>query len=156
MAATDSRHRSGTLTLGDAPAVAFACQATNVRITPTHEEDGDRTEVLCGDVLPPVKSRTDVLAIVAVQDFTDPDGFIAYTWTNDLAQVPFTWAPAGAAGPTYAGTVEVLAVEVGGDVGVRLTTETEWNVVGPVDVTYPEPPPLGALADDAGDAAPVS
>lgn len=138
MTATDSRLHKGTLTLGTVP-VAFACQATNIRITPTHDEDGDSVEVLCGDVLPPVKKRSDVLAITAVQDFTDPDGFVAYTWANDLTEVPFTWQP-NETGPTYAGTVEVLACEIGGDVGTRITTDAEWTVVGPVGVTYPAAP----------------
>jgi hypothetical protein len=124
-----------------------------VRITPTHDEDGDATETLCGDVLPPVKQRSDVLAIAAVQDFTDPAGFQAFTWQNDLAQLPFTWAPSGDTGPTYSGTVEILAVEIGGDVGTRLTTEAEWNIVGPVAVGYPAP--AAVTNDDAADAAPT-
>jgi len=135
----ESRNKSGTLTLGTGTPKSFACQATNVRISPQHEETDDALETLCGDELPAAKKRTDVLGIVAVQDFSDPAGFVAFTWENDLASVPFTWAP-NATGPTYAGTVEVLALEVGGDVGVRLTTEAEWNIVGPVVVTYTPAP----------------
>lgn len=139
MSATDSRLKEGTLTLGTEPALlVVSCQASNVRITPSHDEDGDPLEVLCGDVLPAPKKRTDTLSITAVQDFTDPAGFIAYTWQNDLAVVDFTWTP-NADGPTYTGTVEVLALEVGGDVGTRLTTDAEWPVVGAVAVTYAAP-----------------
>jgi len=145
MNATDSRLHKGTLVLGN-PGKAFECQATNVRLTPTHEEEGDSVEVLCGDTLPPVKKRSDVLAITAVQDFTDPEGFVAFTWANDLAQLDFTWTP-NESGPTYAGVVEVLACEVGGDVGARITTEAEWNVIGPVVPTFPEPAAVDPDAD---------
>lgn len=145
----ESRNKSGTLTLGTTPGTSFACQATNVRVTPTHEETDDAIETLCGDELPAARKRTDVLGIVAVQDFDKPDGFVAFTWANDLKTVPFTWKP-NADAPTYAGDVEILALEVGGDVAVRLTTEAEWNIVGPVAVTYPAP--LAAGADEpAGD-----
>lgn len=134
---TDSRVRAGTLTIGTK---SWETQASNVRITPAHDEDGDALELLDGTELPAAKKRTDVLGIITVQDFDDPQGFVAYTWTNDLQVVAFTWKPSGATGPTYAGQVEVLACEVGGDVGVRLTTECEWAIVGAVTVTPATPP----------------
>jgi hypothetical protein len=127
----DSRVRSGTLTLDE---TSFATQATNVTLTPTHEDDGAAVEVLDGSELPAAKKRRNTLAIDAVQDFDDPDGFIAFTWTNDITDVAFSWTP-GPESPTYSGTVQILALEVGGDVGSRLTTSASWEVVGDVVVT---------------------
>jgi hypothetical protein len=128
---TDSRLRSGTLTLdGD----SYATQATNVRIIPDYQDEGDAIETLDGSEIGSSKKRKNTLAIEAIQDFDDAAGFQAFTWNNDLLEVAFTWQP-GPESPTYDGTVQVLAVEVGGDVGPRLTTSAEWEVVGPVTVT---------------------
>lgn len=130
MPVTESKMKNGTLTLGAAPGTDFACQASNVKITPEYDEEGDRLEVLCGDVLDPTETRNDKLTIEAVQDFTDVAGFVNYTWLHDLEWVPFTWAPTGATGPSYSGTVKVKAVEVGGEANKRAMTTAEWRVDG--------------------------
>lgn len=128
MSITESKLKLGRLrfTVGEADPVDFTCQATNVRITPDHNEDGDAVETLCGDKLTPDTIRSDALNITAIQDFTDVDGFVAFSWDNDLAAVDVAWAPTGVGGPEYTGTVQVRAVEVGGDVNKRLTTDAEW------------------------------
>ena len=131
MTITDSRLRQGTLTLdGD----SYATQATNVRLIPDYVDEGDALETLDGSEIGSSKKRKNTLAIEAVQDFDDAAGFQAFTWDNDLTEVAFSWTP-GPTAPTYSGTVQVLAVEVGGDVGPRLTTSAEWEVVGQVTVT---------------------
>lgn len=132
MPITESKLKAGTLTLGG---VDFAAQATNVRVTPTHDEDGDAVETLDGSALTPDVTRGNTLALTAIQDWEDVDGFVNYTWENDLETVAFSWKPKGAAGPTYAGNVEVRAVEVGGDVNKRTTTDAEWTCEGPVNRT---------------------
>ncbi len=126
---TESKIKSGTLTLGG---VDFAAQATNVKVTPTHDEDGDPVETLSGDQLTPDVTRGNTLALTAIQDFDDVAGFVNYTWANDLETVAFVWRPKGVTGPSYAGNVEVRAVEVGGDVNKRITTEAEWTCEGAV------------------------
>lgn len=128
MPVTESKIKSGTLTVGG---VAFSCQPTNVRVTPSHDESGDPLEVLCGDVLSPDTTRSDTLSITAVQDFTDAAGFQRFSWDNDGDAVPFVW-DTGSGGPTFTGTVKVRALEVGGDVNKRLTVDAEWPCVGPV------------------------
>lgn len=128
---TESRIKSGTLTFTvDAAPVEFSCQHSNVRVTPSSETDGDATEMLCGDILPPERTRTDTLNIASVQDFTDPSGFQSFSWEHDGEALPFTWEPLGATGPTFTGTVTVEALEVGGDVNKRLTVDAEWEGVG--------------------------
>jgi hypothetical protein len=136
MTITESKLKSGTLTFTIAPAaaVSFACQATNVRITPDHNEDGDAVETLCGDKLTPDTTRADALNITAIQDFDDPDGFVAFSWANDLAEAVVSWKP-NATSPTYGGTVQGRAVEVGGDVNKRITTDAEWPFQTAVTVT---------------------
>ena len=128
----EDKLKNGTLTLDG---VEFAAQASTVEVEPTHDEDGDPLETLDGSQLAPDVTRGNTLKITAVQDFTDVAGFVAFTWDNDLATVPFVWKP-NVAGPTYSGNVEVRAVKVGGEVNKRITTEAEWTCEGPVVPTY--------------------
>ena len=130
----ESRLRLGTLTLGG---TAFATQATNVRLVPSTEEDGDPLETLSGDEILPDEQTSWALAITAVQDFDEATGFVNYAMQNAGDVVAFVWAPTGATGPSYAGNVKVRPVEIGGDVNARLTTEAEWPIEGVPTPTYP-------------------
>lgn len=132
MPITESKNKNGTLTLGGTD---FAVQTTSVVITPEYDETGDPLETLSGDSLGTSKTRRNTLKIESIQDFSDPSGFVDYTWSNDLQQVAFEWEPNGASGPSYAGTVEVQACEVGGTVNERLSTSVEWDVIGAVNYT---------------------
>ena len=129
MTIVESRLKEGTLTLGVTPGTTFACQATNVRVTPNYDDDGDDLEVLCGDTIPAGKKETWVLAGTSVQDFDSPDGFLAYCYDNAMTTVDFTWQP-NVAAPTWAGQCVVVALEEGGDVNSRLTTDWEFDIVG--------------------------
>jgi len=133
MPITDSRLRTGTLTLD---AVAFASQATNVNLTPTTDTDGDELEVLSGETITPDDVTTWSLNITAVQDFDDPDGFVAFALTNAGELVPYSWAP-NAGGPTFTGTVRVRPVVIGGDVKVRNTTDASWPCTDEPVVSWP-------------------
>lgn len=132
---TESRNKNGVLTLdGD----AFNTQATNVRLTPKTDEVGDSLEVLSGDTITPEDETTWSLAIGAVQDFDDPAGFVNFAMSNAGEVVPYTWKPNPDA-PTYAGTVRVRPVEIGGDVNKRLTTDAAWPCQQDPVPTYPAP-----------------
>ena len=150
MAITDSRVKNGTLSLGATP-VSFECQATNVRIVPDHSQE-DGVETLCGDMSEPSLETAWTLAITAIQDFNDAEGFVNYCWDNNGTTVPFEWLPGAAdAAPTYTGNVQIRAVEVGGDVAVQLTTDAEFPCVGQPTRTDYEPDP-GAAAATKSDA----
>jgi len=145
---TESKVKNGTLTLGGTAGVGgteFACQATNVRLTPSHDESGDEVETLCGDKLPPDVKTTWSLAGTSIQDFDDPAGFIKFSIDNNLADTEFSWQP-NAGDTTVAGTVQVRALEVGGDVNARITTDFEWPVQGDPDWTWPAPAPGAVVA----------
>ena len=143
MAVTESRLKSGVLTLkttgGSASTYQAACQSTNVRIVPGVENDNeDSVEVLCGDTITGASSSkpADVLAVTAIQDFTDPAGFIAFTWAHRGETVEFTWKPNGTAAQTWAGTLTIdKPYEVGGEVNARLTADIEWPIVSLVPPT---------------------
>lgn len=131
---TVSKLRRGTLTLD---ATEFATQASNVRLVPDVDEDGDALEVLDGTILEPDETTTWSLQFVAVQDFDDPAGLQAWALTNAGSVVPFVWSPSDVTtGVSYAGNVKVRALEIGGDVGSRLDVEAEWRCTAPPTPTY--------------------
>ena len=139
MAVNESRLKTGKFTLGGAAGVGgteFACQATNVRVTPSHDETGDEVETLCGDKLAPDVKTSWALAGTSIQDFDSPDGFVQYSVENNLQVVEFSWQP-NAGTFTVLGTVQVRAVEIGGDVNTRLTTDFEWPCQDDPTFTWP-------------------
>ena len=147
---TDSRLKQGTLTFGAAPnTTTFACQATNVHVTPSYDDDGDDTETLCGDEIPAGKKASYVIGGTSIQDFDNPEGFLTYCWENELETVDFSWAPNIVGAPTYTGQCRIVALEEGGDVNSRLTTDWEFDIIGRHNRDYAEAPPL----QDEGAAA---
>lgn len=149
MTITESRLKTGVLTFGGTPTPTdFSCQPTNVRLTPSYEDDGDDTETLCGDTIPAGKKETWVLAGTSIQDFDDPVGFISYCFDNRMTTVPFSWQPNTTGAPTYSGDVVIVALEIGGDVNTRLTTDFEFDVSGTLTVT----PPVPLQADEDAEA----
>jgi hypothetical protein len=133
---TESRVKSGVLTLGTAPGNDFSCQPTNIRVTPTTDDDGDPVETLCGDTIPAGKKESYVLAGTAIQDFDDEAGFLSYCYDNALTTVPFTWEPNITGAPAWAGSVVIEALEEGGDVNTRITSDFEFDCVGRPTRTY--------------------
>lgn len=136
MPITESRVKAGTLTLGGSgggtgtPGTAFACQAQSIKVTPTYENDGDAHETLCGDTLPAGKKETWTLNGTSIQDFDDPAGFIAYCYENAMQTVAFSWEPNSVGAPTITGSVVIRALELGGDVNTRLTSDWEFDTAG--------------------------
>ena len=139
MAVNESRLKTGTLTLGGAAGVGgteFACQQTNVRVTPSHDETGDEVETLCGDKLAPDVKTSWSLAGTSIQDFDSPDGFVQYSVEHNLEVVEYSWKP-NVGTFEVTGTVQVRAVEIGGDVNTRLTTDFEWPCQDDPVFTWP-------------------
>jgi hypothetical protein len=122
----DSRLGPGTLTLD---AVEYGVQISNVTLTPdVSSEDGTPTLGLPDPA--PLSTIKWSLKGSSIQDFEDAAGFVNYCMDNALSEVPFVWVPDTDAGVEYAGTCQVLPVEIGGDVSVQLTTDFEFPVVG--------------------------
>jgi hypothetical protein len=125
MPLTDSRQGPGTLTL---EANDFSYQAAAVRLTPdVSSEDGTPTLA----VPDPAPSTTVgwALNIDAIQDFDNPTGIVNYLMDNALSEVPFVWTPI-TGGAVYNGTVQLVPMEVGGDVAVQVVTSVELPLVG--------------------------
>lgn len=139
MSITDSRLGPGTLTLGTM--TGAGCQMSNVKMVPsTDSEDG--TPTLCDPNPAPLVETKWTLEGEAVQDWELNDGFVEFCRLNDGTVVTFEWTPNTAKGVKYSGSVQVRAVEFGGDVGKQNTTDFEFPVVGDLTRT-------GGIAADA-------
>lgn len=149
MTIVESRVKSGVLTLDTED---FSCQPTNVRVTPSYDDDGDPLEVLCGDTIPAGKKESWVVAGTAVADFDSPTGFLSFCFENRMQTVPFKWQPNITGAPTWEGSCVIVALEEGGDVNVRLTTDFEFDVSGELTRTYGAgaEPATGATAGTPG------
>lgn len=135
MAVIESKLKTGKLTLGVAPGTEFACQQTNVRLVPTVDESGDSVETLCGDVLAAATTTSWALEGTSIQDFDHVGSFIEYCYTNDGNTVDFTWQP-NATATKFTGQVQIRAVEIGGDVNTRITSDFSWPCVGKPTPTW--------------------
>lgn len=122
----DDRLGPGTLTLGG---VEYGVQASNVRLTPdVTSEDG--TPTLGVPEPAPLTTVAWSLQGSAVQDFGEADGFVNYCMDHALDEVEFEWTPHTPTGVKYSGTVQIAPVEIGGDVGVQVTTDFQFAVIG--------------------------
>lgn len=140
----ESKLKSGILSLGGTGGTGgtdFACQATNVRVVPTFNDESDAVETLCGDKLAAFTTAEYALQGTSIQDFDSPEGFIQYSWDHNLENVEFSWKPSASA-TEFTGTVQVRALEVGGDVNTRITSDFDWPIVGDPVATWPPATPL--------------
>jgi len=134
MPLVDSRLGVGTLTF-DTQDVSF--QASNVRLVPDTAED-DGTPTLADPTPPPLATITWSLEGTVIQDFTaGAASFVNYLMDHALEEEAFEFVPNTADGPTYAGTVQLRPVEVGGDAGVQVTTDFSMPIVGVITRTDP-------------------
>lgn len=158
MAVTESKLKTGKLLLGTAPGVDYACQPTNVRVVPEFNEEGDTVETLCGDALTASTTTTWGLQGTAIQDWDAPAGrpsLVQYSWLHNGETVPFTWNPNQGA-TAITGNVTVRALEVGGDVNSRITSDFDWPIAGqPVATWGASTPATGATAGTPGSWTPA-
>lgn len=135
MPPVDSRLGPGTLSLGTTLTTA-GCQMSNVKLVPEYDEE-DGLPTLCDPAPPPEITEKWKLTGTAVQDWEEDAGFIEFCRTNAKSVQTFSWVPNTSLTPviTYAGSVQVRAVEFGGDVAKQNTSDFEFAVVGVVTRT---------------------
>ena len=93
----------GTLKLGDtATGMAMEAQVAQVGTPQTVTRDSPVT-VLTGDVVQASATYSWALTGQALLDLSDPDGVFYFVNENQGQQMPFTFLPIGAAGPTDRG-----------------------------------------------------
>ena len=123
----DSRLGPGTLKFDSTH--EFNTQAAAVRLTPTvNSEDG--TPTLAVPDPAPLSTIDWALNLDAIQDFTEPTGLVNYLMDNALDEVPFEWVPDSDDGVAFSGTVQIVPIEIGGDVAVQVVTSVELPMIG--------------------------
>jgi hypothetical protein len=137
MPLTDSRLGPGTLSLGPSgTSVDFSAQTAAVRLTPSTDST-DGTPTLETPEPAPLTTVSWALNVDAIQDFDDPLGFVNYLMDNALAEQEFAWVPNTDGGTSYAGIVQIIPIEIGGDVAVQVVTSVELPLVGEPTRTDP-------------------
>ena len=127
MPLTDSRLGPGTLTFDASN--DFSAQAAAVRLTPSVDSE-DGTPTLETPDPAALLTLSWALNLSAIQDWEDAAGLVNYLMDNALSEVPFSWTPLTADGTKYDGTVQIVPIEIGGDVGVQVVTDVELPLVG--------------------------
>lgn len=134
MTIIDSRVQRGKLTLtlldptGKAAGTALdiSCQPTSVTIK-SKVNEGSATQVLCGDSSQSGGVTDYTLELTAIQDFDDPQGFVLWAFANDGKKATFEWTTNDTAKAlVMTGTVTVRPIDIGGAVGVQITSAVSW------------------------------
>ena len=131
----------GTFKLGDtSTGVAMEAQLSQIGTPQTVTRDSPVT-VLTGDVVQASATYSWSLVGQALLDLSDPDGVFYFVNEHQGEQMPFTFQPIGAEGPTFAGTVivdgwdtEELAA------GSIMQSKFTWPLQGSRTVTPPAGP----------------
>ena len=129
----------GLLAIGEVGTeVDFTCQVTAAHVD-WEVDEGDDTQVLCGETVPGERTYSSVLAGTLFQDLGEADGIVAFSWANKGEEVPFKFVPNTTAAQQVSGNLIVDPLSVGGDeAGTNMTSDFEWAIVGD--------PVLGAAA----------
>lgn len=131
----------GTLKLGDASTgVAMEAQVSQIGTPQTVTRDAAVT-VLTGDVVQSSATYSWSLTGQVLLDLSDPDGVYYFVHANQGTEMPFTFLPIGAGGPTFAGTcivdgwdTEELAA------GAIMQSKFTWPLQGQMTITPPSGP----------------
>lgn len=123
----------GTLTLGAAGVMDVSCQITSGRVVPEEVVNTtDAVPVLCGEELPAedTVSYTYALEATLLQDLAAA-GVVDWSWTNKGTEQPFEFIPNTVAARKVTGTVRVIPIAIGGEVGgARPTSDIAWKCTG--------------------------
>lgn len=120
----------GTFTIGDTTDLTtFESQVTECRLSPS-VENGDPIHVLSGETESGDRSETWVLKGTMLQDFGSTGSRTEWLFEHRGESHPFTYVPATAKGKKITGTLTVEAIEIGGEVKTKPTSEFEFSLVG--------------------------
>ena len=144
MTAYSTRLGPGTLQLGETATLMDAsCQLAN-GVVAWDKDAEDPITVLCGDTVPGSVTYSATLSGNFLQDLTEEDGLVAWSWANKGVAVPFTYTPNTAAGATVTGSVVVDPLDVGSDedYGAVMSSDFEWDIVGEPVLSWTPAAPL--------------
>lgn len=119
----------GTLTIGASGSLQdFSAQATSVKLTPS-VDNGDPINVLSGEQVAGDRSESFTLDGTFLQDL-GADSLTEWLFTNRGTEQPFVFVPSTAAGRQISGSLIVEAIDIGGDVKTKPTSDFSFVIVG--------------------------
>lgn len=130
----------GKLTIGsDTMLMQFESQVTECVLKPSVDNE-DPVPVLSGEEAPGDRSESWTLEGSLLQDLGATTSVVEWLFTHRGELHPFTFVPATAKGKQITGTVQVEAVDIGGEARKKPTSDFEFVVIGaPTLATIPVP-----------------
>lgn len=120
----------GSLTIGASTAlVNFSGQVTACRLVPSVDQ-GDNIAVLSGESVAGDRTESFTLEGTLLQDFGTANGTTEKLFTMRGQTHVFEFTPATAKGKKITGSLVVEAIEIGGDVNTKPTSDFTFVVVG--------------------------
>lgn len=118
----------GTLTIGtDDDLTIFSHQCTSATLSPS-VDIGDALNVLSGETVPGDRTETFVLKGTLAQDFGVTEGTTEWLWVHRGEIHDFVYAPSTAGGREITGQLTVEAIDIGGDVKTKGTSDFEFTL----------------------------
>lgn len=119
----------GTLTLGETGTERqFAAHTTATSLVPSYS-DGDVLNLLDGSQERENDEETWTLDGTIRQQL-EADALEDWCLTNANTDVPFTFTPNNSVSKSYTGTCRIRAVNIGGDVKAKNTSDFSFPVIG--------------------------
>jgi hypothetical protein len=121
---------AGSLTIGASTAlVNFSGQVTSCRLVPSVDQ-GDNIAVLSGESVAGDRTESWTLEGTLLQDFGTANGTTEKLFTMRGATHVFEFIPNTAKGKKITGSLVVEAIEIGGDVNTKPTSDFTFTLVG--------------------------
>lgn len=120
----------GTLTIGEDDGITiFSGQCTSCKLTPS-VTTGDPINVLDGGQVPGDRDEAFTLDGTLAQDFGATGSTTEWLWTHRGETHDFVYAPSTAGGKEITGQLIVEAIDIGGDVKTKPTSDFSMALVG--------------------------
>lgn len=121
---------AGQLTIGALTDLTnFSSQTTSVKLVPDVDQD-DPIKVLSGESVAGDRTESFTLEGSILQDFGSADAKTEWLFTHRGETHAFEFVPNTSKGKKITGSLVVEAVEIGGDVGTKPTSDFEFTVIG--------------------------
>lgn len=123
---------AGTLSLGETGSLTqLESQVTSCRLVPDVTVD-DPINVLSDEQAAGDRSESFTLQGTLLQDFGRATGVDISHWLYEHRgeEMPFEFVPSTSKGKSITGILVVEAVDIGGDVKTKPTSDFEWQVIG--------------------------
>lgn len=120
----------GKFTIGDtADLTVFSGQVTSIKLVPSVDK-GDAIDVLDGGQVSGDRSESFTLEGTLLQDFGATDSTTEYLFENRGTEQPFVYIPNSSQGKQITGILTVEAIDIGGDVKTKPTSDFTFDLIG--------------------------